>query len=357
MGPNYEGMSGLANGIKEGLLGYQTQQQIKRQQGMEDLLKGVQKNPDTGAYEYTPLKQNEINMQQKKLQTESESYDPNSAYSKQIAGAYGGLLGENRGANLQGLSAEQMKGMAPALTGAIKTKEAIPVDEEMQNLKKGLIQSQIKNYNTPQVENPNLGVRQDAITARAISKITSDPVINAMKTQGRQMDKAVDLLNQDHVANKTLAEVGQDIAGALSGKNAASDFKMKQVEVNNLQKELADKLSFWTSNPEQPAPPDIVNFWKNMANRLNTGIDKQVEGRANEFSSGLEDTYKHTPQAIDAVKTMVKSHKAGQWRHLGDESNQAQGLVQQQAKPAIKPQTINQGGHIYNLNPQSGEYE
>lgn len=47
-------LAGLANGIKEGMLAYQTQKQIRRQQDLENLNRGVVENPQTGELEYTP---------------------------------------------------------------------------------------------------------------------------------------------------------------------------------------------------------------------------------------------------------------------------------------------------------------
>jgi len=110
MGPNYEAMTGMANGIKEGMLAYQTQKQIQRTQDMQGLLQGIQKNPETGELEYTPQKQAEMQNARKKAEYDAGLIDPTSKQSEIARRNYEGLIGKALDPET---NAEQVKGMIP----------------------------------------------------------------------------------------------------------------------------------------------------------------------------------------------------------------------------------------------------
>jgi hypothetical protein len=64
--PNYGLLGGLAEGLKQGLISYQNTKNIERNNQMQNMLMGVQKNPETGAMEYTPQKSQELALQKAK---------------------------------------------------------------------------------------------------------------------------------------------------------------------------------------------------------------------------------------------------------------------------------------------------
>ncbi len=84
--PNYGLLSGLANGLKEGLLSYQTTKNIQNQQQMQALATGYQRNPDTGALEPTQAKQEEMQAAHLKNQATIGSFDPNNPSAVRMAG-------------------------------------------------------------------------------------------------------------------------------------------------------------------------------------------------------------------------------------------------------------------------------
>jgi len=110
--PNYGLLTEMANGIKEGMLAYQTASQIKRQNQLTNLQQGLVENPQTGQLEYTPeMKQKmatQAQMQQLQLQKLQKELGPEGSledqykkaqieYMKSRAGteeARTGLLGE-----------------------------------------------------------------------------------------------------------------------------------------------------------------------------------------------------------------------------------------------------------------------
>jgi hypothetical protein len=66
MAENWGLLNNMASGIKEAMTLYQTTQANKRQEKMMGLLQGVETNPETGEFQYTPEKQAEIELKRKK---------------------------------------------------------------------------------------------------------------------------------------------------------------------------------------------------------------------------------------------------------------------------------------------------
>jgi hypothetical protein len=87
--PNFGLLNGLADGVKQGLITYQTMKGIQHTQQMQELAAGVQKNPQTGALEMSPEMQ--AHKQAGLLQDQSTiaGFDPTSEHSQKMAGARG----------------------------------------------------------------------------------------------------------------------------------------------------------------------------------------------------------------------------------------------------------------------------
>ena len=367
MGPNYGLMSTMANGIKEGMLSYQTQQQIQRQQGVEDLLRGVQKNPDTGAYEYTPQKQAEVDFGKQKmahekslLDTQTALENANSPQSQIAIQNYKNLYGKDLA---PGTTGQQAQGLLNATGNVYKAdmgfkgkQESIQAASDRQD--KNL---DYKN-NNPSAASGAQGIRQDAITARATGKITGDSLLNGFKNQANSIDKGQRLLNDpDKPVSITVAhEILQDYANALSGaKGGGSDYKLKSISPKMLEEMEGNFMTLIKSDPNQPAPKAQVQFLKDMGARLSETYDKQIENRANTFGVGLEDTYKHTPQAVSAVNSMIKAHKGGGWRSIGQEpvvspqdQGASQGLIQATSETTRFGQDVLDYAKAHNITPE-----
>jgi hypothetical protein len=90
--PQYGLLSGLANGLNEGLLSYQNQKNIQRNQQLQSLATGVQENPDTGKLEYTPEKQQEIQTKTLIAKNQADELDPTSQQSQTARTTVKGIL-------------------------------------------------------------------------------------------------------------------------------------------------------------------------------------------------------------------------------------------------------------------------
>ena len=111
--PNYEAMTGFANGIKEGLMAYQTKKQIDRTNQMEGLLKGVQDGPN--GLEFTPQKKQQMALEQQRLQREQSFGDVSSPESLKYNAFAKNTLGQDLP---EGMSATDIKGLLPSLLAA-----------------------------------------------------------------------------------------------------------------------------------------------------------------------------------------------------------------------------------------------
>lgn len=152
---------------------------------------------------------------------------------------------------------------------------------------------------------------------QAVKSIHDDSGIKVMRQQARNIDKGLELLNKPQVSNKMVAEVAQDFSAALSGKMAASDFKLKEILTPTLLGKIADYKAFVESNPDQPAPPHVVAFWNEMGMRLNEAYDRQLHAAGVGKTAGLKTAFKKTPIAYAAATEAAELYKNGKWRTAG----------------------------------------
>lgn len=138
MAENYGLMTGIANGIKEGMLAYQTQKQINRQNDLTNLLQGVETDPETGGLRYTSQKQKEIDFQnqkiafeQEKLKREGGLLDPSTDLSK----AYGKFASDYSGTPIpEQMSGLDVKGLLPSLGNKLKAESMYQTAQTKANM-------------------------------------------------------------------------------------------------------------------------------------------------------------------------------------------------------------------------------
>jgi hypothetical protein len=147
--------------------------------------------------------------------------------------------------------------------------------------------------------------------ARAVKTINNDSELKMMSQQAKNIQKGMHLM-EGNVSWKRLAEISQDFAGALSGKAASSDFKLKHIDTPTLKQKIADVTSFATSNPDQPADPAVVKYWMDMGKSLDSAYHTQIGARAKQLGSQAKTVYTGNPNAAKAVEQTVKSYANGQ---------------------------------------------
>ncbi len=230
-------------------------------------------------------------------------------------------------------------------------------------------------------------IKRDAQSQQAVDKIHKNKELQGMRGQAQMIDKGLELTSDPKNPPSVVAmhEFAQDVSAALSGKAASSDMKLRSISTPTIKEKLANLESYMTSDPNQPAPPEVVKFWNGMGNRLKEAYGRQMAAKASEIAKQSGTVYRHNPDAQKAQQDAARMYKDGSWRDSTDidngtapqaapqQSAPPQGLVPpqqgflgkmaglvtgggQQASPA-KPQTVIQNGHTYTLNPKTGQYE
>lgn len=156
----------------------------------------------------------------------------------------------------------------------------------------------------------------DNMTASAVNKVHSDPMVKTLVGQGMSLDKGNQILNDpNHHASWTeLNEVAQDFAKVLNGGQISSDFKLKELQSPSFQKFMGQLKASAESDPNQPANPETVAFWQHFGNRLNSQIDTQLAQAAGRHASGMKAEFYHNPNLQPAVSDAIKTYKSGAWR-------------------------------------------
>lgn len=173
-------------------------------------------------------------------------------------------------------------------------------------------------------------IQRDNQSYQASKNIHNDGALKQMRQQSTNIDKGLDLLN-GQPSYKALNEVAQDFSAALSGRAVSSDFKLKELATPTLKQKIADLAAYATSNPNQPADPKVVEFWRSMGSRLSEAYDRQMSARAHGLLKGSKRAFAHNPNAQAAMQDAADLYSTGNWRSAGiddDGSSQASsGLV------------------------------
>lgn len=322
MATNYGMLNNIASGVKEAMTAYQTNKTLQRQEQMQNLLQGAQENPDTGQLEYTPEMKMRKDAELKGLlakQNESIADSEESKSARALAKANGLLVPDT-------MTAAQLKEYSPILTAKMKDEYLL---KSLANRGGNL--------------NINADIKRDAQSAKAVNDIHNDKMLTGMMGQAQNIDKGMNLITGDKAPSvTTMHEIAQDFAQALSGKGVASDFKLKSISTPTLQENLAKLNQYMTSNPNQPAPPEVVAFWKDMGERLRGAYDRQMGARANSKVSEIETIYSHNPNAVKAAKSAADLYRTGKWRESGLEqdgeevNSVGKGLIQQSTGQTVK---------------------
>lgn len=149
-------------------------------------------------------------------------------------------------------------------------------------------------------------------SAVAVARVNNDEAIKNMTQQSRNIQKGMENLASKPSVTQ-LNEVAQDFSAAMSGKAASSDFKLKEISSKTMGTELAKIKTFVSNNPDQPAPQEMVDFWRKFGDRLDGAYHRQIGARAQTLGQEASTVYSKNPDAVEAVKGIVKSYKNGSW--------------------------------------------
>lgn len=306
--PNYGMLAGLTNGLKEGLIAYQTKKQIDRTENQENLLKGMQKNPETGELEYTPQKKQQMDLQSKMQQQQVAQYEPGSG-----AKALGGLLGE--GVVPEGMSLAEAKDIMPALVAKMKK----PGIDSGADLNQAYKQAQIDYLKQKtQTEKIKPTLKQEQLPLENKITVSNLAQKNANKLSiANQIDSVIS--GWDKLSDQNKIVQGRQLLKTLNSTEGADAIGTEEA------KRLGGLLEYNMLNITEPGP---------MFGRDLSGFKDQ----ASLTSKGIRNAIKSNQKVIEDLTGR-------------------KGLIGEQPKTEEKPEIIKQGGHTYRLNKITGEYE
>lgn len=215
-------------------------------------------------------------------------------------------------------------------------------------------QSNLAQAQRAQSYNTQAETRKDEQSAQAVERINNDSVLSALTQQARNISKGTAILN-GNPSWVRLNEVAQDYSAALAGKGTGSDFKLKEIKKESIAQHLGDLKTLLSSDPDQPASPEAVAFWRKMGDDLAGQYHQQIGSRASQKGREARTVYSKNPNAVKAVEETVKTYKNGTWN--GDTpmvtvggrlipADQAKAFYQAhpQFKPSAETKKILEGG-------------
>lgn len=252
---NYGMLTNISNGIREGLMGYQTAKQIKRQEEMQNLMQGVQRNAETGELEFTPEKKALMEQQKAKREAEMQASQrqlqmtqPESEISQRAIQTAQGLLGSGSEKYLTGMSAAELKEMQPLIASKMR--------------QQGMLERATKE--------PMLAGAKDASSLR--KEFNARPEVKNYREVNIQADK---------------------IENAIKSKSPAGDMSMIFAYMKLLDPNSTVREGEYATAQNATSIPDAI---RNAYNRAATG-EKLNEKQRQDF--------------FNQAQNLVESHRVG----------------------------------------------
>lgn len=158
---------------------------------------------------------------------------------------------------------------------------------------------------------PQNAIRTDEQAAQAVKRVNDDHMVVQATGTLNAVQKGERLLAKNP-SWKTVHEVMQDYSSALNPKGGGSDFKLKQFEFEGGSQKIARVMEAVTNNPDQPAPPEVVAWLKQMGNNLTDTTHGQLAARTTQLKKEAATTYAHNPNAVKAVTDAANSYITGE---------------------------------------------
>lgn len=188
---------------------------------------------------------------------------------------------------------------------------------------------------------------KDSIASRAGDHFDKDPILTKINKQKQQVELDRHTLSTAPVLTpQIINEIQQGIANAISGGGSAGLGKTEQVEIQTAKQKVAELQQRFTSDPTPVNDPKLVEYFQGVLARLGEAYDKNGYARAQQLYNGKKSAYRSNPAAVQVMKEKVESYKPS-------ESVQDPGGKQ----PPGGHMTVEQKGHTFNWNSQTGQYE
>lgn len=299
--PNYGLLSGLAEGVKQGLLTYQNTKNIQHNQQMEELMTGYQKD-ENGNLTPTPGKQLELQAKQTQNQGLIDASNPQSQYSSGMAQRRG-VLAHAGNPNIpenafEGTSDVQQK--------------------ELENLSKPDISGYMGMQK--QLMNPMAQVRQAQLeetksqnAAHAGESFDKDPVMKTITGTKNNLDRAINLINgKTPITSSKFKILQQDMINATAPGGAATEGKVSREGIDLLAEKLNRlETQFGSVQDLRKEAPDIFNDLRDTITAVRGDYAQAANQRVKELGSNFQDSTNQKVQSTVKRKMGMLQDKYG----------------------------------------------
>jgi hypothetical protein len=289
--PNYGLISGIAQGMNQGLITYSNMQNMKHQQQMQELMTGV--TPDqNGNLQLAPWKQQQMQLQEQQAQRQSSLMDPDSPESQQERQMARGILHDSSGNvitdNMSGYDIENNGLIKPYLQGQIMANMYGPRNNY---------------YDTMS------GVKTDQMAGDVGSKFDKDPQL--LKLTGQRQQINIDLhtlATAQKMTPQIQDEITTGIGNAISGAKGVAVNTADKQEYNNLATRWAKLQQDLGNGTVDISDPEVKSTMSDTLQRLGDAYDRNAYSRAQQIGQGLSGAYSHNPQAVNVLNAKIKSY-------------------------------------------------
>lgn len=347
MAQNYGLLNDFAQGIKEGLIGYQTIQKNKRDQQQFDLMHGTRTN-EAGDLEFDPQVKQQMDIQRRaavlKGQRDLSGEDPMSQDSQDKRALGRGLLKRS----IPGMSDEEINKLIP---------DTMSGNEIMGE--NGLIGKAITSgfgMQGQQIRASGIkgltGVKQDQLeetknkNAGAVGQeFEKDPIIKMSKTNLNALTRSMNILENPNkpVTAKDFNLAQTDYINAVAAGGAATEGKIHRELPETLVtkwNELKQKIGENDDLRKSPAGKELIDLLRQSIRMVRDDISSAISEQAlnlhdsNKFSTN--DKVKQT------IKDKLKTYNPKAYQQIYGGESGSSGLLkpQQEAVSEITPDVV-----------------
>lgn len=343
---DYGLIGGLGQGIQQGLLMYQKQKQLNRENQIQNLTSGLQTDAD-GNLQLTDQAQLHKDAQAVQDQAAMDKQNAGSDRSKSAVGllkAQANSVNPGSGDQIPDMSEDQVKELGvplqkPGVTNyyamqkqqanndakgqLAQTNNQFKGDQGLLNRQKDLSVADKRS----QGQTARIGLMQGNQAFNAMKGVNNDKILVPLQNISNKLDKGDEILSSPNPSVNRLHEVAQDYSSALNNGQISSDFKLRQISTDSFYDHLKQLEARVTANPDQPAPADEVAYWKKFGESLKAANNRQMSQRAQQVTTGMSTAFQNNPQALKAAQEAAQPFIS---------RGQSQGLIQGQ--PSAHPQ-------------------
>jgi hypothetical protein len=293
--PNYGIAQGLADGLKAGLIGYQNMKNIQHQNQMQEIMAGVQQNPDTGNLELNPLHQQQQKAQGLLAQRQMDELDPESDVSKRLAAVRGTIVNTAT----PKISPDFLSGYSAA-----DQKEAEGLLKPEISGQYGMLKTQANPFVAAKTRQIDEGVHQKAVDDVS----DKNKQVAALQTTYQNLNNAIKNFKQGGATSQEFNELQQAVRSNAGVKGQGGVSERADTYLKSQGLKWQDLEQFWTGDPKSVMEnnPKLAEVILNVANLELENKRSQAKGQLDKSAqkhAGFYEAPGHEAYAKDFTNT------------------------------------------------------